>query len=80
MKHTLRCHGFGGMVRRTRISTAWGSRQGGGDEPKPRQPQGVAARIAAAFVARLANMGNIAFASLRGIANSGSHRTRVSSC
>jgi hypothetical protein len=43
-------------------------------------PQGVAARIGAGFVARLANMGNIGCASLRAIANSGSQRTRVSLC
>jgi large conductance mechanosensitive channel len=43
-------------------------------------PQGGAARIVTDFVARLANMGNISCASLRVIANSASHRTRVSSC
>jgi hypothetical protein len=43
-------------------------------------PQGVAARIDAGFVARLANIGHIGFTSLRAIANSDSHRTRISLC
>jgi len=43
-------------------------------------PQGVAARIGASFVARLANTGSIGCTSLRAIANSVSQRTRVSSC
>jgi hypothetical protein len=43
-------------------------------------PQGVAATIAASFVARLANTASIAFTSLRAIDDSGSQRTRVSLC
>jgi hypothetical protein len=80
MKHTLRCHDFG-CYRAARIGASglmisWWVRFG----QNRASPQGVAARIAASFVARLANTASIGFTSLRAIDNSGSHRTRVSLC
>jgi len=92
MRPAVRCHGFGEADRKhptKRNSLAPGvggeGRVSGQlrvqiDEPKPRQPKGVAARIVTSFVARLANTGSISCTSLRAIANSGSQRTRVSSC
>jgi hypothetical protein len=57
MKHTLRCHGFGeegvrteGGVRAEQAVTNKAARQ------NRASPQGVAAKIAASFVARLANI------------------------
>jgi hypothetical protein len=80
MKHTLRCHDFG-----------WGTPQMPGHRISCRagrsipsqnraSPQGVAARIAASFVASLANTASIGCTSLRAIDDFGSHRTRVSLC
>ena len=84
MKHTLRCHDFGEapvmMSRNSNggcIVVAMGPVQLGQDRAGP---QGVAATIAASFVARLANTANIGCTSLRAIDDSGSQRTRVSLC
>jgi hypothetical protein len=80
MKHTMRCHDFGWrQASRNRASgllIIWWVRRG----QNRASPQGVAATIAASFVARLANTASIAFTSLRAIDDSGSHRTRVSLC
>jgi hypothetical protein len=81
MKHTLRCHGFGGA----RNVAFPASPQPGSAELEAAghnraSPQGVAARIGTGFVARLANMPDIGCTSLRAIANSDSQRTRVSLC
>jgi hypothetical protein len=90
MRPAVRCHGFSERGHATKYyPLAPGVGGEGGvrgqlrfrlDEPKPRQPKGVAARIVTSFVARLANTGSIGCTSLRAIANSGSQRTRVSSC
>jgi hypothetical protein len=84
MKHTLRCHDFGEapiMMSRNgnagAVLAAIVRAQLGQDRASP---QGVAATIAVSFVARLANTVSIGFTSLRAIDNSGSQRTRVSSC
>jgi hypothetical protein len=80
MKHTLRCHdfGWGHVADAQTFCFMWGWLS------VPCQnrasPQGVAARIAASFVARLANTASIAFTSLRAIDDSVSQRTRVSLC
>jgi len=84
MKHTLRCHDFGdaritmsqnnngrSVLLSTMLAQLCQNRA---------SPQGVAATIAARFVARLANTASIGFTSLRAIDDSGSHRTRVSLC
>ena len=44
------------------------------------KPLGTCSALRGTFVARLANTGSIGCTSLRAIANSGSQRTRVSSC
>jgi len=80
MKHTLRYHDFG-WVRAARIGASgllisWWVRRG----QNRASPQGVAARIAASFVARLANTASIGFTSLRAIDDSDAQRTRVSLC
>ena len=50
-------------------------------QPKSRQPQGVAAQIAASFVTRLVNIDILTAESLfRAIDDFGSHRKRVSPC
>ncbi len=71
VKHTLRCHDFGGEAK--------GNRIGHGGQNRA-SPQGVAATIAASFVARLANTASIGRTSLRAIDDSDSQRTRVSPC
>ncbi len=84
MKHTLRCHDFGeAPVMMSRYDNAGAVVL----VTMPAQlcqnrasPQGVAATIPARFVARLANTASIGFTSLRAIDDSGSQRTRVSSC
>jgi len=79
MKHTLRCHGFGDAWNVARVSLASTGRTKREAASQNRaSPQGVAARIGTGFVARLANILDIGCTSLRAIANSGSHRTRVS--
>jgi hypothetical protein len=80
MKHTLRCHGFGDAGKVAGVSPAASTLRGEAASQNRASPQGVAARIGTAFVARLANIPDIGCTSLRAIANSGSHRTRVSSC
>jgi hypothetical protein len=80
MKHTLRCHDSGlkldskGMVAklmRRNLRPVFSQNRA--------SPQGVAATIAASFVARLANTASIGCTSLRDIDDSDSQRTRVSS-
>jgi len=80
MKHTLRCHGFGDTGNEPRLAQYPGCAEREAASQNRASPQGVAARIGTAFVARLANIPDIGCTSLRAIANSGSHRTRVSSC
>ena len=80
MKHTLRCHGFGDVGQVALSDLALGMLGAHSRGPKPCQPKGVAARIAASFVASLANTASIGCTSLRAIDDSGSQRTRVSSC
>jgi hypothetical protein len=80
MKHTLRCHDFGRHILKVmlpfELMADWCSRRG----QNRASPQGVAAKIAASFVARLANTASIGCTSLRAIDDFGSQRTRVSSC
>jgi hypothetical protein len=80
MKHTLRCHGFGDAGEVGRVSPASRKLRGDATGQNCASPQGVAARIVTGFVARLANIPDIGCTSLRAIANSGSHRPRVSLC
>ena len=80
MKHTLRCHGFGDAGPAKPSDSATGMHRAGSLRPKPCQPKRVEARIAASFVARLANTASIGCASLRAIDDSDSQRTRVSLC
>jgi hypothetical protein len=79
MKHTLRCHDFG--LKTCAMSKALDSKRSlrGFMGQNRASPQGVAAKIAASFVARLANTASIGCASFRAIDDFGSHRTRVSS-
>jgi hypothetical protein len=81
MKNTLRCHDFGGhhasLEQQDRFRAETGSMPLGQNRASP---QGVAATIAASFVANLANTASIGCGSLRAIDDSGSQRTRVSSC
>jgi hypothetical protein len=80
MKHTLRCHDFGlmtcsyakGIELMPSLRSCIGHNRA--------SPQGVAARIDASFVARLANTASIGFTSLRAIDDSDSQRTHVSLC
>jgi hypothetical protein len=80
MKHTLRWHDFGWGAPADTRAAEFGSGSGCAMGQNRASPQGVAAKIAASFVARLANIANIGCASLRAIDNFGSHRTRVSLC
>jgi len=81
MKHTLRCHDFGltmvDVLNRTRLARHDSGLTVGQNRASPR---GVAARIAASFVANLANTASIGCGSLRAIDDSDSQRTRVSLC
>ena len=80
MKHTLRCHDFGlAACDRDKVVELMLSPASIGGQNRA-SPQGVAAQIAASFVARLANTASIGFTSLRAIDDFGSHRTRVSLC
>ena len=80
MKHALRCHDFGSSMQQV-IGWAQSLQLDGCALGQNRaSPQGVAAQIAASFVARLANMANIGCTSLRAIDDFGSQRTRVSLC
>jgi hypothetical protein len=80
MKHTLRCHGFGeGNEWPVSAFNRYGLKHEAAGQNRA-SPQGVAATIAASFVARLANMASIGCTSLRAIDDSDSQRTRVSSC
>jgi len=80
MKHTLRCHDFGlatcGIDKAAKMALSPSSIIG----QNHASPEGVAAQIAASFVARLANTASIGITSLRAIDDFGSHRTRISSC
>jgi hypothetical protein len=80
MKHTLRCHDFGWQRMSGRILSRLVPH--GRDQARQNRasPRGVAAIIAAGFVARLANTPGIGCTSLRAIDDSDSQRTRVSSC
>jgi hypothetical protein len=81
MKHTLRCHDFGlnvaGLLSRMRLVRHDFELT---DRQNSASPQGVAAIIAASFVANLANTASIGCGPLRAIDDSGSQRTRVSLC
>jgi len=82
MKHTLRCHDFGEtpiMMSRNGDAVLVAIMPAGLGQNRA-SPQGVAATIAASFVARLANTASIGFTLLRVIDDSGSQRMRVSSC
>ena len=80
MKHTLRCHDSG-LAATGANHTRVASHDSGLSVSQNRaSPQGVAAIIAASFVANLANTASIGCGSLRAIDDSDSQRTRVSSC
>jgi hypothetical protein len=79
MKHTLRCHDFGWQFFPGPRKIGFG-RKVPCITPKSRQPEGVAATIAASFVANLANTASIGCGSLRAIDDSDSQRTHVSLC
>ena len=80
MKYTLRCHDFGlTSVASIRASVLMTSCRVRGSQNRA-GPQGVAATIAASFVARLANTASIGCTSLRASDDSDSQRTRISLC
>jgi len=80
MKYTLRCHGFG-EANDWLVSAfnRYGFKHEAAGQNRA-SPQGVAAIIAAGFVARLANSASMGCTSLRAIGDSDSQRTRASSC
>jgi hypothetical protein len=80
MNHTLRCHDFGMSISKSGDAVKRESSSRGAIGQNRASPQGVAATIAASFVARLANTASIGFTSLRAIDDSASQRTRASSC
>jgi hypothetical protein len=80
MNHTLRCHDFGLRNSEAGQVMEYALNSSGTFGQNRASPQGVAARIAASFVARLANTASIGFSSLRAIDDSVSQRTRASSC
>jgi len=80
MKHTLRCHDLGLVTGSTGKLLELPLCQGTSFGQNRASPQGVAARIAASIVARLANTASIGCTSLRAIDDPASQRTRVSSC
>jgi hypothetical protein len=80
MKHTLRCHDFGWTTCSDAGAIELALRSWNTISQNRASPQGVAATIAASFVARLANTASIGLTSLRAIDDSDSQRTRVSSC
>jgi hypothetical protein len=78
MKHSLRCHDFG-VARISAIDYCCQRfRRRSSASQNRASPQGVAAIIAASFVATLANTASIGCGSLRAIDDPGSQRTRVS--
>jgi hypothetical protein len=80
MKHALRCHDFGSSMKQVMGWPRSLQLDGCALGKNRASPQGVAAKIVASFVARLANMANIGCTSLRAIDDFDSHRTRISSC
>jgi hypothetical protein len=80
MKHTLRCHDFGLMVCRVAPVVLCAEICNCRSRKNRAIPQGVAAKIAARFVANLANTASIGGGPLRASDDSDSQRARVSLC